>query len=172
MNLSNPPISVGDDTFTPDEMCDLSVDKNCQRSYMGKNLAEIVTPGTTWHRISKEGKWVGAIMIDEPAEGMACHHICAFEGKLSREEAIIATQMSAKISIIRGLFPFTTVLQEPSYDYMRKFLEDCGFEKHKFDHHNLDTYVVPRIDIIHIEHEQHPNGWWTLPEQTNGEQHG
>lgn len=156
MHFIQPPISVGDDTFTLDEMVRLANDPNCKRSYMGKTLEEIVTPGTTWHRISKDGEWAGAVMIDEPENSMACHHICALEGKLSREEAIIATQLSAKISIIRGLFPFTTVSQEPQYWYMRKFLEDCGFEKHKFDHHNLDTYVVPANERFNILHMNEP----------------
>lgn len=77
MKLNNPPISVCDDIFIPQEMVILANDKNCMRSYMGKTLDEIVTPGTTWHRIRKNGVWAGAIMIDEPENGLACHHICA-----------------------------------------------------------------------------------------------
>lgn len=164
MHLVNSPISVGDDTFTSDEMERLANDPNCKRSYMGKTLEEIVTPGTTWHRISKDGKWAGAFLLDTPDAMLVCTHICAFEGKLSREEAIIATQLSAKISIIRGLHPYTTVSQEPQYDYMRKFLEDCGFVKNRFDSMDMDVYVVgstERFNILYMnepytaENEQH-----------------
>lgn len=151
MHFIQSPISVGDDTFSLDEMCDLANDPNCKRSYMGKTLEEIVTPGTTWHRIGKDGKWAGAVMIDAPENNLACHHILALEGKLSRAEAIVATQLSAKISIIRGLFPFTTVSQEPQYDYMRKFLEDCGFIRNRFDSREMDVYVVPSFERYKIQ---------------------
>lgn len=102
-------------------------DSNCARSLMGKSWEEAITSETEWYTMYAEQRVVGAIMIDPYIAEYRCHHICMFKDEKDANTASLLTQLAAMLSHIRGYKPFTTVSKDTKYDYMRKFLEGCGF---------------------------------------------
>lgn len=139
-------IRVSTDTLTPEEVAIVAADPNCQRSFNGNTLEEIWRPTSYWHRIEKYGVFAGAFLC-EPNEldpRQVSTHICALQNVLTREEAITATQFSVRISQVQGLYPYTTVAWGPELNYMRKFLNDCGFVHYKSAYGHVDVYYQPR----------------------------
>lgn len=107
----------------------IQTDPNCLRSTVGKAWDEVVGPETTWHELLLGDKFVGAIMLDPPKNNAVCHHLHMLEAYKNRDNALVFTQLSAQLTKLKGLVPFTTVLNTPKYSYMNVFLTECGFEK-------------------------------------------
>ena len=128
----------------------IMADGNCSRSLMGRTWAEAITPDTQWYTMAVDQTIVGAIMIDSYIGQYNCHHICMLEEYKDIKTASILTQLAAMLSHIRGFKPFTTVSKDPKYNYMRKFLEGCGFESDTLqdvealvDIYKLPTHWIP-----------------------------
>lgn len=136
-------------------------DPNCQRTFMGKDFSEVHDQYTQWYKIAKDGQFAGAIMIDRPEMDMACHHILALKDALTRDECIDIVKMAVKISIIRELKPYAMVSRDPSYDYMRKFLHDCGLEMSSLTHSNIDIFSPPAIEYVKLLHTFETKGSYT-----------
>lgn len=121
----------------------LANDSNCQRSFLGKTFSEVVTPASEFYAISAGNEWAGAFLLDEPdiTTGAVCMHILIREGWM-RPTALTATKLAAFMARLHGLIPFTTVLTDPTYDYMRKFLADCGFVHHLYKD-NFEVITTP-----------------------------
>lgn len=149
-------ISV-EDNFqpSPEVMFELANDTNCKRSYMGKTLEEVVTPDSTFYRIRSGETSIGVFLLDKVDEktGAVCIHILITEG-YSRGLAVTATKLAAFMARLKGLIPYTTVSTDPAYDYMRRFLSDCGFVHHMskddFEIITIPTNYVPLLDQFTI----------------------
>lgn len=143
-------ISLRYDEYTVREGCHpallqlIQTDPNCARSMLGKTWDEVVGPETTWHELLLGDKFVGAIMLDPPNIDAVCQHLYMLEAYKNRDNALVFTQLSVQITRMKGLVPYTTVLNIPEYEYMRKFLDACGFEKHGplIKQATRDTYNV------------------------------
>lgn len=139
-------------------MFELANDTNCKRSYMGKTLEEVVTPDSTFYRIRLGETSIGVFLLDKVDEktGAVCIHILITEG-YPRITALTATKLAAFHARLRGLIPYTTVSTDPKYDYMRKFLADCGFVHHTYQEDieiiTIPTHYVPNLPLITIHND-------------------
>lgn len=152
-------ISVEDNLKPTHEMMfELATDSNCARSYMGKTLGEVVTPESTFYRIRLGQSSIGVFLLDKVDEksGAVCMHILLFEG-YDRNTAVIATKLAAFMARLKGLIPYTTVSRDPKYDYMRKFLADCGFVHHTYQEDieiiTIPTHYIPNLPLITIHND-------------------
>ena len=147
MKFTSQGIAV-ESNFTPtkDQLLDIAFNENCARSFMGKKLEEVIKPTTHFYSIHRVvgGEWLGAFLIEPMKYNTVCHHILLFSP--DRETALVATQLAAFMARITGYIPYTTVSTAATYDYMRKFLADCGFVLHD----TKDTYDVITIPVNYI----------------------
>lgn len=143
--------------LTPSQWSLLERDTNVLRSLMGKPWQDVITEHTSWMTIHGRQTWqfLGAFMCDKVDEktGAVCVHIMLREG-YSRDFAMIATKLAAFHARLRGLIPYTTVSTDPKYDYMRKFLADCGFVHHTYQEDieiiTIPTHYIPNLPLITI----------------------
>lgn len=135
----------------------IKADSNVLRSLMGKSWSEVITEHTSWIIIqgNRNSDFIGTFMCDQVDEktGAVCMHILIREGYY-RECAVTATKLAAFMARLRGLIPYTTVSTDPAYDYMRRFLSDCGFVHHMrkddFEIITIPTNYVPLLDQFTI----------------------
>lgn len=152
-------ISV-EDNFQPSSevMFELANDTNCKRSYMGKTLEEVVNEHSTFYRIRLGETSIGVFLLDKIDEksGAVCMHILITEG-YNRITAVTATKLAAFLARLNGLIPYTTVSRDPKYDYMRKFLADCGFVHHTYQEDieiiTIPTHYIPNLPLITIHND-------------------
>lgn len=132
-------------------------DTNVARSRMGKPWNEVINEHTQWITIHGKvtGDFIGAFMLDKVdiANGAVCMHIMLREN-YHRDTALTTTKLAAFYARVLGLIPYTTVSVDPKYDYMRKFLKDCGFVHHKstdeYDIITIPTHYIPNLSDITI----------------------
>lgn len=131
-------------------------DPNVARSRMGKPWNEVVNEHTSWITINGKvtGDFIGAFMLDkvDVTTGAVCMHIMLREN-YQRDTALTTTKLAAFYARVLGLIPFTTVSKDSKYNYMRDFLQDCGFVHHKhtdeYDIITIPTHYIPNLpDII------------------------
>ena len=133
----------------------LSNDPNCLRSTMGKPWNEVITEHTTWIVVHGKvtGDFIGAFFLDEVEinSGAVCMHIMLREN-YARETALTLTKLASFYARILGMIPYTTVSTDPKYDYMRKFLADCGFVHHMYKEDieiiTIPTHYIPNLPLI------------------------
>lgn len=132
-------------------------DPNVARSRMGKPWVEVVNEHTQWITIHGKitGDFIGAFMLDkvDPVKRDVCIHIMLREN-YHRDTALTTTKLAAFFLRVIGKIPYTTVSTDSKYDYMRKFLEDCGFMHHKcteeYDIITTPTHYIPNLPEITI----------------------
>ena len=135
-------------------------DPNVARSRMGKPWNEVINEHTSWITIHGEvtGDFIGAFMLDKVDEvkGTVCTHIMLREN-YHRDTALTTTKLAAFFLRVLGMIPYTTVSVEPVYNYMRKFLEDCGFVHHLATKHydiiTIPTHYIPNLHNITIHND-------------------
>lgn len=135
----------------------IKADKNVLRSLMGRSWSDVITEHTSWINITgnSTGQFIGTFMCDKVGEktGAVCMHILIREG-YGRGLAVTATKLAAFMARLKGLIPYTTVSTDAKYDYMRKFLADCGFVHHMskddFEIITIPTNYVPLLDQFTI----------------------
>lgn len=135
----------------------IKADSNVLRSLMGKSWSDVITEHTSWIIIQENSNFgfIGTFMCDKVDEntGAVCMHILIREG-YSRRCAVTATKLAAFMARLRGLIPYTTVSTDPAYDYMRRFLSDCGFVHHMykddFEIITIPTNYIPQLDQFTI----------------------
>lgn len=134
-----------EDGWVPTEfdLMEINANTNCQRSFMGKDITEVFTPTTQFYKITEYGITLGGFFLDahDNKSGAVCVHILMLDSS-KRDEAVIATKLAAMLSRLRGMIPYTTVSPDPKYDYMRKFLHDCGFVHHMIKE-NIEIITIP-----------------------------
>lgn len=132
-------------------------DPNVARSRMGKPWVDVINEHTQW--ITIHGKvtcdFIGAFMLDkiDVANGAVCMHIMLREN-YHRDTALTTTKLAALYARVLGLIPYTTVSTDAKYNYMRDFLQDCGFVHHKdtgeLDIITIPTHYIPNLPEITI----------------------
>ena len=132
----------------PKAIATLGKDENCQRSMMGKEIEDIVTPQSSWLRATHmyKGMRPDFILLD-PTEGNSrCCHLMMLKENKNNDHAREIVMLATLLLLSQGIIPYTTVSIKPEYEYMNMFLLSCGMymvPEHHLPEVNMFTPPYP-----------------------------